>query len=167
MFLVNEVAWAGTKASPFDEWIELKNNTEEEVFLTGWKLVSESGRIYITLSGSIPPKGFYLLERTDDNTVSDIPCNLTYTGNLSNSGEVLKLINSREEIEDTANQQGGLWPAGSASPGYLSMERVDPLGEDVPSNWKDNNCRLTCGVDVEGNPINGTPASENSVVNAQ
>jgi len=49
---INEVAWAGTKANPFDEWIELKNNTQEEIFLEGWKLVSESGKINILL---LPP----------------------------------------------------------------------------------------------------------------
>jgi len=78
--VINEVAWAGTKVNPFDEWIELKNNTHQEVSLDGWKLVSESGTINILLSGKIPPGGFYLLERTDDNTVSDISCDLIYRG---------------------------------------------------------------------------------------
>ena len=55
---INEVAWGGTKANPFDEWIELKNNTEEEIFLQGWELISESEKIHILLSGSILPQGF-------------------------------------------------------------------------------------------------------------
>jgi len=160
---INEVAWAGTKANPSDEWIELKNNADKTVSLEGWKLISESGKIHILLSGNILPKGFYLLERTDDNTVSDIPCDLTYTGALVNSGDTLKLINPEGKIEDTANKQGGAWPAGSSSPKYVSMERIDPLGEDVPSNWADNNCEVVCGQDAESNPISGTPASENSV----
>ena len=104
------------------------------------------------------------MERTDDATVSDIPCNQTYTGALLNSGDTLRLINLEGDAEDTANQQGGTWPAGTGSPHHISMERVNPLGEDIPSNWADNNCKLICGVDVEGNPINGTPASENSVI---
>jgi len=156
--VINEVAWAGTEANPFDEWIELKNNTQEEILLEGWTLVSKSGKINILLSGSIPPGGFYLLERTDDNTISDISCDLIYRGALVNSGDTLKLIDPAGEVVDTANGKGGAWPAGSASPKYLSMERIDPLGEDVPSNWR----RMICGVDVEGNLINGTPASENS-----
>lgn len=161
--IINEVAWAGTEASPSDEWIELKNNTEQEISVQGWQLVTESEKITISLSGTIPPKGFFLLERTDDTAVSDIPCNMSYEGGLVNSGDVLRLVNSEGAIEDTANQEGGFWPAGKASPDYVSMERIDPLGEDAPSNWKDNNCQVVCGVDAEGNPINGTPASENSV----
>lgn len=159
---INEVAWAGTKASPFDEWIELKNNTKEKISLAGWKLAGKSGRIDIVLSGSIPPEGFYLLERTDDNTVSDILCDLIYKGALVNTGDTLELVNSEGKVEDTANKRGGAWPAGKASPDYISMERIDPLGEDIPSNWEDNDCTAVCGVDTEGNPVNGTPASTNS-----
>ena len=161
--VINEVAWAGTKANPFDEWIELKNNTDQEVSLDGWKLVSESGTINILLSGKIPPGGFYLLERTDDNTISDISCDLIYRGALINSGDTLKLIDPAGNIEDTANKKGDAWPAGTASPTYASMERIDPSGEDVPSNWKDNNGKKVCGKDSEGNPIRGTPGKENSV----
>ena len=161
--VINEVAWAGTKANPFDEWIELKNNTDQEISLDGWKLVSESGTINILLSGKIPPGGFYLLERTDDNTVSDVSCDLIYRGALINSGDTLKLIDPAGNIEDTANKKGGAWPAGTASPTYASMERIDPSGEDVPSNWKDNNGKKICGKDSEGNPIRGTPGKENSV----
>jgi len=159
---INEVAWAGTVASPFDEWIELRNNTKQRISLNGWKLLSGNGKIIIFLSGYIEPEGFYLLERTDDNTISDISCNQVYTGALINFGDILKLINFEGEIEDTANQQAGSWPAGFGSPYYVSMERVNPLSEDISSNWVDNNCQLVCGVDAEGNPINGTPASGNS-----
>ena len=161
--VINEVAWAGTKANPFDEWIELKNNTDQEVSLDGWKLVSESGTINILLSGKIPPGGFYLLERTDDNTISDISCDLIYRGALVNSGDTLKLIDPAGNVVDTANKKGGTWPAGTASPTYASMERIDPSGEDIPSNWADNNGKKICGKDSEGNPIRGTPGKENSV----
>jgi len=161
--VINEIAWAGTKANPFDEWIELKNNTQEEISLDGWKLTSESGRINILLLGSIPPGRFYLLERTDDNTISDIPCGLIYRGALVNSGDTLKLIDPAGNVVDTANKKGGTWPAGTASPTYASMERIDPSGEDIPSNWADNNGKKICGKDSEGNPIRGTPGEENSV----
>ena len=33
--VINEVAWGGTDASPYDEWIELYNPTDEPVDLTG------------------------------------------------------------------------------------------------------------------------------------
>jgi len=39
--------------------------------------------------GFITAHGFYLLERTDDTTVSDIGADQIYTGGLNNNGETL------------------------------------------------------------------------------
>lgn len=85
------------------------------------------------------------MERTDDNTISDISCDQVYTGALINFGDILKLINFEGEIEDMANQWAGSWPAGFTSPYYVSTERVNPLSEDISSNWVDNNCQFVGG----------------------
>ncbi|GAJ11830.1 unnamed protein product [marine sediment metagenome] len=119
--VINEVAWGGTKASPFDEWIELRNNTQHLIDLTGWRLTSDDGTPVIKLTGIIPAGGFYLLERTDDHTVSDIQADQVYTGALSNSGECLELLDREGNIVDTANGHGGSWPAGAGKPLYISM----------------------------------------------
>jgi len=76
---------------------------------------------------------------------------------------VLKLIDPAGDVVDTANGEGGAWPAGSASPTYASMERIDPSGEDIPSNWADNNGKKVCGKGSKGSLIRGTPGKENSV----
>ena len=70
--VINEVAWMGTAANAADEWIELYNITAQNIDLTGWTLKSADTSPNITLSGSIPAHGFFLLERTNDTTVSDI-----------------------------------------------------------------------------------------------
>jgi len=160
--VINEIAWMGTKANPFDEWIELKNNTDRDINLTGWRLVSNDGTPDITLSGAIKAQGFYLLERSDDNTISDILANKIYTGSLSNTGEVLKLIDKEGNLVDIVNAKGSPWAAGIAKPLYSSMERVDSFKEDFLENWKTNNGKIRCGLDVKGNPMNGTPGRENS-----
>ncbi len=162
--VINEVAWAGTTASSFDEWIELYNTTDQTVSLTGWRLQSADSGPDITLSGSIPPHDYYLIERTDDNTVLDIPANWigSFGNGLSNSGEVLTLKNELNEVIDTANQNGGEWPAGSSSPGYYSMERIAQGWPDSDDNWADNDGVTRNGSDANGNPINGTPKSRNS-----
>jgi hypothetical protein len=36
--VISEVAWAGTAASPNDEWIELYNRSQGPVDLAGWTL---------------------------------------------------------------------------------------------------------------------------------
>ncbi len=89
--VINEVAWAGTNASSADEWIELYNNTGQDVDLDGWMLAAADGRPSIQLTGVISAHGFYLLERTDDTTVNDRVADQIYTGALGNSGEELRL----------------------------------------------------------------------------
>lgn len=160
--VINEVAWGGTAASPFDEWIELRNNTQCVIDLTGWRLISDDGSPVIKLTGIIPAGEFYLLERTNDHTISDIQADQIYTGALSNSGERLELLDRDGNGVDTANGNGGAWPAGTGKPLYISMERVDPRGGDTFGNWKSNNLKVRNGLDAEGNLINGTPGKENS-----
>lgn len=154
--IISEVAWMGTQADANDEWIELYNNTNQVISLIGWRLESADGSPSIALSGTISARGFFLLERTDDNTVSDIPADQIYTGALSNSGEILILKDPSGNIIDTANGDGGPWPAGSDSP-RASMERLDLLAPDSDTNWATNNGIYRNGLDAQGNPINGTP----------
>ena len=89
--VINEVAWAGTLASHYDEWIELYNNSDRDIDLRGWLLIAADGTPAIHLNGTIPARGFYLLERTDDTSVANIPADQIYTGALENTGETLYL----------------------------------------------------------------------------
>jgi len=162
--VINEVAWGGTAADATDEWIELKNNTASPVDLTGWSLRSGDGSPNIVLSGAIPPNGYFLLERTDDTTISDIPADQIYTGILANTGEALMLTAPLSGVIDTANANGGAWPGGSGSPTFLSMERIDPAVADTDANWASNNGVARNGLDANSNPINGTPKQPNSVM---
>ncbi len=169
--VINEVAWGGTAASTSDEWIELYNTTDTAIDLTGWVLRAADSTPVITLSGIIPPYGYFLLERTDDNTVRDVPADQIYGNDgsswaLSNSGEVLTLTTPLGEVIDTANGNGGAWPAGSGSPHYRSMERIDPTAPDTDANWASNHGVIRNGQDANGNPINGTPKARNSASHA-
>lgn len=166
--VINEVAWVGTAASHYDEWIELYNPSEEAVDLTGWTLTF--GKVRIDLGAGVEtllePGGYFLLERTDDETVSDIDANLIYTGALTNDGMLIELLDPTGKVVDTANagQETG-WAGGSDKSGdlpYATMERVDPLTGDTPDNWRSNEGTLTCGHDVEGNTLNGTPKAKNA-----
>jgi cardiolipin synthase len=166
--VINEVAWGGTAASAYDEWIELYNNTGTAINLTNWVLKAADNTPVITLSGIISPYEYFLLERTDNSTVQDIPADQIYGNDgtfwaLSNSGEILQLWDDQGNLIDTANSNGGSWPAGSGSPDYRSMERIDPAAPDTDANWASNNGIIRNGRDANGNPINGTPKCRNSV----
>lgn len=160
--IINEVAWSGAAASTADEWIELYNTTSQPIDLTGWVITSTSG-LNIPLAGIIEANGFYLVERTDDNTVSDILADLTisFGGGLLNGGDTL-FLSMAGEVIDTANSDGGSWPGGSSSPDYLSMERIDPLAPDTEANWQSNDTVTRNGQDAAGTPLNGTPRQANS-----
>jgi len=166
--VINEVAWGGTKASSYDEWVELYNTTDRLITLTNWTLAAADGAPVILLSGTIPAHGYFLLERVDDDNVSDVPADQIYgtkhsSWAMNNGGEVLELRDGADTLIDSANaENGGSWPAGSGSPGYESMERIDPTAPDTDGNWCSNDGITRNGEDADGEPIDGTPGARNS-----
>lgn len=111
---INELAWMGTAASPNDEWIELSNDGDAAVSLTGWTLIAADGTPSISLSGSISGNGYVLLERTDDTTVPEISADIIFTGAIGNEGEILTLKNSDGALIDTI-AASGRWPGGDSA----------------------------------------------------
>ena len=162
--VINEVAWAGTAANSGDEWIELYNPAGGVgcIVLTGWVLRTEDGTPTINLTGTIQEDGYFLLERTDDLTISNITADQIFTDALLDSGEKMFLENNGIRV-DTANIDGGAWPAGSTA-SYRSMERLMRSGvivADSPATWLTNVGTVRNGLDGNGNPINGTPRARN------
>jgi phosphatidylserine/phosphatidylglycerophosphate/cardiolipin synthase-like enzyme len=148
--IINEVAWMGTTASYNDEWLELYNNTSSAIDLSGWTLNALDGAPAISLSGSISAGGYYLLERTDDNTVSEVNADLVYTGALGNSGETLELRDSSGNLIDSVDA----WYAGDNT-SKATMERIDSQASGTDStNWVTSTDTYTEGY--------GTPRSLNS-----
>jgi len=167
--VINEVAWMGTQAEANDEWIELYNTTGQDIDLTGWTLEAADGTPRITLSGTIPANNYFLLERTADTTVSDIPANQIYTGALGNGGEALFLKDSYGNVIDSANGDGGVWPSGinptDDPDNWGTMERINSLSSDTDTNWATNDGVTRNGKDANGDLLNGTPKERNSATN--
>ncbi|OGM98155.1 MAG: hypothetical protein A2735_00405 [Candidatus Yanofskybacteria bacterium RIFCSPHIGHO2_01_FULL_41_21] len=166
--VINEIAWMGTGGTAKlsnDEWIELYNTTSRTIDLTGWILKSLTGTSpdpQIALSNSIQPFGFYLLERTDDTTVSNILAGQVYTGSLLDTGENLELVAPSGLLIDAVRSEG-LWYAGNKE-GRFSMERIDSSKfGDISNNWGTNNGLIVNGLNSDDGPINGTPGAPNSV----
>ncbi len=109
--VINEITWMGTKEFYNDEWIELYNNSDSAVNLSGWTLKADDGSPEIELSGRILSKSFYLLERTDDETVAGVLADQIYKGGLANKGECLKLFDEQENLIDKVDCSDG-WFAG-------------------------------------------------------
>jgi len=147
--LINEVAWMGSTVSANDEWIELKNISNQSIDLSNWQIINKGRQIEINLSQLknkiLASGGFILLERTDDNSAPNVKADLIYTGALSNSDEGLKLFDGNCNLMDEV-LVGASWPAGD---NYLkkTMERN---GSDF--GWHTSAY------------VGGTPKAENSVV---
>ncbi|MEI7498284.1 MAG: lamin tail domain-containing protein [Candidatus Falkowbacteria bacterium] len=140
--IINELAWMGTASSSNAEWIELFNTTAETIDLTGWSLTAQDGTPSILLSGALSPNGYYLLERTDDQTVPEITANQLYSGALGNSGEKLELHDNASTTIDGIDALTG-WLAGDNS----TKQTLERTADD---RW------------VSSLLPGGTPAKENS-----
>lgn len=136
--LFSEIAWMGSAKSASDEWLELKNNSGRDVPLRGWQILSDNGNLGSTHSTSsgqasspqvkiifgtnnFSAGGFYLLERTDDNSAPNVPADEIYSGALSNSGVILGIFNPNCELADEIDASKS-WPAGDNA-AKKTMER--------------------------------------------
>ncbi|MCX6796021.1 MAG: lamin tail domain-containing protein [Candidatus Falkowbacteria bacterium] len=140
--VINEIAWMGTSASANNEWIELRNLTDSEISLDNWTLEARDGQPKINLSGNIESSGYFLLERTSDDTVPGIAADEIYTGALGNGGEYLELKDAGGNVVDSIDATAG-WPAGDNTT-KQTMSRADA------GNWQNS---LAAG---------GTPKAPNS-----
>jgi len=157
-----------------DEWLELYNPSSVSVDVSGWRLrsLTDNSPDITIATASIDSCGFFLLERTDDTTVSDILADQIYKGNLKDrdddgkGGETLELRDNNDNLVDLVPASGS-WFAGLKE-GRYTMERIDPLkpGTDA-SNWASNNGVKRNGLNANSEPINGTPKSQNSVYMAE
>jgi hypothetical protein len=132
--VINEIVWMGTDVSANDEWIELYNNTDLEIDLGGWKLIAQDETPQISLTGKIAPQDFFILERTDDETISAIKANQIYKGALNNKGEFLKLINGNQVVDEVDCRDG--WFKGNNQT-KQTMERLNTkLAGNNQNNWQ-------------------------------
>jgi len=142
--IFNEIAWMGTENSANDEWFELKNISGTEIDLEGWQILDKDGQIKIIFSSGerFSANSFYLLERTDDNSVPNIKADKIYTGSLNDTNEALYLFNKNCQLEDEVLASLD-WPAGDKT-SKRTMERKSDFSWQTSSN------------------IGGTPKSQNS-----
>jgi hypothetical protein len=151
--LINEIAWMGSLESSTNEWIELVNTGGTSVEVSDFTLVAEDGTPSVTLSGSIAPLSYYLIERTDDETVPGIAADLvaSFGSGISNGGETLRLKDASGNVVDTlvggvnwvnvggdnvtketAQQSGSGWITASATP-RAPNKTVSNGGRETPA----------------------------------
>lgn len=166
---ISEVAWMGGTESANDEWIELHNQSDAAVDLSGWTLTASDGSPSISLSGTISAQSFVLLERTNDGTVPGVSGDIFYSGALSNSGETLVLKDGGGAIVDQVSKSDG-WLAGDNN----TKETMQKSGSNwitaFPTPKSENVTDGTIGVNTEPTASTGgsshTGSSDISTVNS-
>ena len=102
--VINEIAWMGTNDSASNEWAELAN-TGSSIDLTGWILRIEGKKILRSLE-ALQEWLTISIERTDDNTVPDVPADLINPfGGFSDSGAILLVLldgngNEKDRVDE-------------------------------------------------------------------
>ncbi|MBI4120237.1 MAG: lamin tail domain-containing protein, partial [Parcubacteria group bacterium] len=175
--VINEIAWMGTASSSADEWIELKNNTSQEISFANWILRADDNTPYMPLGDSIPANGYFILERTDDNTISDISADQIYGNDgaswaLNNSGERLFLERIFENATTTVDEviKCNNWCGKGDNDSKQTMERINSrIAGTETGNWGTalgkwpEELLLLNGKGADGGPIKGTPKEKNSI----
>ena len=144
--VINEIAWMGNEASSANEWIELYNFGDKTMSLDGWTISNQKGKLKINLEGEIKPNNFFLLERTDDQSVPHVQANQIYKGVLADQGEklILKAAPRSELGSTTGDKNGEIIETVDCSNGWFAgdketkqtMSRVSPLiSGNITSNW--------------------------------
>lgn len=141
--IINEVAWMGTASSSFAEWLELANTTANDIVLDGWTVKAKSWTKAVNLTGTIKAGDYYLMERTRDETLPNIPADLIYTGELKNAGDLVELKDAAGVVVDALDATTG-WPGGDNA-SKTTLERLADL------SW------------ATSTVVGGTPKALNSV----
>lgn len=152
--VVNEVMWMGSDAGFADQWIELRNMTDQDIDLGQWTIdnARQSNQpAYMIPAGTgsvIEAEDIFLITRVNVNTPNSalaVPADINNASiNLANTdnGDLLLKDAEGNLIDEAA---GDPWPAGRNDPNQKrwSMQRGQTPGDGLdPANW------YTCDRDV-------------------
>ena len=152
----DEIMWTGSSISTADEWLVLYNTSYTPIVLNGWKvqrLDAGSDVDMVSLSGTIPALGYYLLSNNSadhmfsggESILNIAPDMIETDVSLSNTNLKLTLCHDDclgANISDIAGD-GKTPPAGRNTNPKASMKRADyTLLGNVKSAWRTNTEQL-------------------------
>jgi len=169
--VINEVMWMGSAASNADEWIELRNLSDQPVDVSGWVLTKKSSGVetpMLTIPAGkvIPSRGYFIIanyaETNASSHLTSPPDVVDAAVSLVNSDLQLKLYDATNALVDTADDGVGVPQGGSYQSGVMwkSMERdVVPGDGTLKESW--HTASASVGFD-DGAAELGTPGAVNS-----
>jgi hypothetical protein len=178
--VINELMWMGSFGDNDDEWIELRNTTDEDIDISNWRILGagkgsgDRAHVQIPNGYTIEANGYFLItkkkwNKTEISLSKDLDKNEGMTNvegmDLDDNSEKLTLEDKNRKVIDVAWKDGCHWPAGWHGIFlHMSMERdkKPDNGKDA-SSWHtcvDSKCNDKTYWDHEGFDF-GTPGKEN------
>ena len=121
------------------EWVEFYNQMSINVDLTGWQI--GGGISYEFAEGTIVPPGEFLVVASDPQALrNETGLNGVigpFSGELSNGGERIELINNSGRIMNTVDyRDGGQWPVGPDGSGFSLAKCAENKASHFYRNWQ-------------------------------
>jgi hypothetical protein len=132
--ILNEIMWG--KDADGEEWIELKNLTNNQIDLTGWSIdnaKSSNGTLEIEI-GTIPANGYFLIcDNGSKKDYCDFYGSISLNDIYKENGPLILKDKNNNPVDQTPPAQSSKWPAGDKDK-KLSMQRV--FKDSVPlDSW--------------------------------
>ncbi|MBI4585331.1 MAG: lamin tail domain-containing protein [Planctomycetes bacterium] len=137
--VINEIHYAPADKTAREEFLELHNNSDTPVDLSGWYL--SGGIDFIFSPGTVLAARSYLAIAQDPARLKarfgDVPAAGPFSGRLSNDGETIILRNPAGGREDEVDYQRGFpWPTAGGAGDY-SIELINPdLDNSLGGSWR-------------------------------
>jgi hypothetical protein len=133
----NEIMYHPADGSTTGEWVELHNQMSIDLDISDWAF--NGGIRFEFPTGTIVPARGYVVVAADPARLANegAPGALgPFSGNLSNSGESIQLINNSGRLMDELDyRDGGSWPVGADGSG-ATLAKLKPLTATLDSrNW--------------------------------
>ncbi len=135
--IFNEIAWMGNNEDTKNEWITLKRISTNEIDISHWQIINQSGKLHITIpKGKIlsKDKQFYTISR--QTKIDGIIPDFVFIGIVKNSNEVLRLFNNKCELIDEVSANPN-WPAGDNGSDSLTTGKTKkPMVRLANLSWQ-------------------------------
>ena len=171
--VINELMWMGSSSSTADEFLELRNLTDQDIDLSDWVIEGAAlagGDLIIPAGSIIEAQGYFLITNfnpTDDNSklhdTNVIPDWVTTSLTLVNTDAQYTLVDDTDFTIDIADDGEGTPFTGDSSLFYSMERNASPSEGTEASNWHtifDDSTEVSDYWDT-GASEKGTPGGRN------
>ena len=140
--VINEINYNSAPDFDPEDWVELYNDTQLPIDLSGWKFKDTLDlHIYVFPMNTILNSGSYLVLCRDTSAFSSLfPAVTNYLGNfnfgLDNKGDLVRLYNSDDVMIDSLTYDDAApWPLEPDGEGPTLSLKNPGLDNSLPENW--------------------------------